>query len=39
MKPLKDSSGITFPTKTLLFSLINKIKINPQILYTLNILN
>ena len=38
MKPLKENSGI-LPSKSLTFSLINKIKTNPQLSNTLNILN
>ena len=38
MKPLKENSGI-LPTKALPFSLINKIKISPQLSNTLDILN
>ena len=38
MKPLKENSGI-LPTKTLPFSMINKIKISPKLSYTSNILN
>ena len=40
MKPLKENSGI-LPSKTLTFSLINKIKTSPQLsnTCTLNILN
>ena len=40
LKPLKEISGTSIvPTKTLPFSLINKIKISPHHSNTLNILN
>ena len=38
MKPLKEKSGF-LPTKTLPFSIMNKIKISPKLSNTLNILD
>ena len=38
MKPLYDNSGIP-PSKTLTFSLLNKVKTSPQLSKALNILN